>query len=173
MPDIRRSTGPSRRWPLRRDLRFASVAVAAVLAACGGDDPSLVEPEPNAEVEPFVGTWDADVYTITSVADTTVVADIIEIGGSFTLNVQPSGTYTATLVFSDGETTLAFTEIGQLSVSGDIITFRPEQPPSDPAASEYTFLGAGHLRLEGPTEFDFNFDDQPETADALIELWRR
>lgn len=173
MPDIRPLTGTSRRRPLRRSVRFASVAVAAVLATCGGDDPGLVEPEPDPEVEPFVGTWDADVYTITSVEDTTVVADIIEIGGSFTLNVQPSGTYTATLVFSDGESTLTFVEIGQLSVSDDFITLAPSQPPGDPSTASYTFLDADHLRLEGPTEFDFNFDDQPEQAEAFIEIRRR
>lgn len=171
MPDIRRLTGTDRPGRRRWSARLACIALTVAVAACGGDDP--VVPEPDEAIEPFVGTWDADVYTMTSVEDPSVVADVIGIGGSFTLNVQPSGTYTATLVFTDGENTLSFGEIGELTVGSGFITLRPTQPPADPSTAEYTFLSAEHLRLEGPSEFDFNFDGEDEAVESLIELRRR
>ncbi|MDH3270862.1 MAG: hypothetical protein OEN56_05995 [Gemmatimonadota bacterium] len=140
-----------------------------MLAACGDDKPE--EPEVDPAIAPFVGTWDAEVFTVTSVADPSIVADLIGIGGSFTLNIQPSGAYTATLVFSDGETTVPLVEFGSLGVAGNFITLRPNG--GDPATSQYTFVREDYLRLEGPTEFDFNFDDEPDPAEAFIEIQRR
>lgn len=151
-------------------IQTACIALLVALTACGGDDP-VVDPEPDEAIAPFVGTWDADVFTVTSDADPTIVADLIDAGGSFTINVQPSGTYTATLVFSNGDTSVPLVEIGQLSVTDDYITLRPTG--GDPATSDYTFLSDDHLRLEGPTDFDFNGDGELDPAQAFIELWLR
>lgn len=144
-----------------------SVLLGVLLVACGGGGGGngIVEPDP--AVVPFVGTWDAEVFTLTSVADPDIVADLM-VNGSFTINVQPSGTYTATLWFGGVQVGV---EIGTLSVAGGFITLRPNG--GDPATSEYTFLEEDYLRLEGPTEFDFNLDEELEPADALIELQRR
>lgn len=139
--------------------------VIGLLAACGGDS-GLTEPDP--AVQPFVGTWDAEVFTVTSDADPSIVADIM-VNGSFTLNVQPSGAYTATLIFGG---ILLGPEIGTVTVnSGSTLTLFPTG--GTPATSNYTFVRDDYLRLEGPTEFDFNLDEVLEPAQAFIELQRR
>jgi len=142
------------------------VAAGLLAAACGGDDP--IEPDP--AVAPFVGIWDADSLTITNEdPDTTIVANILEFG-SFFINVEASGQYTATLNFGGA----AIPEIGQLSVSGGTMTLTPSYPAGrSPATSTYSFLADDFLILDGPTEFDFNLDGTPEPAQAHFELQRR
>lgn len=148
----------------RRTLRtMTTLALLACLTACG-DDPQ--GPVLDPDVRPFVGTWDAEVFTVTSVADPSIVADLME-DGSFNINVQPSGTYTATLTFGG----IPLVEIGMLSVDGDQITLDPNDGP--PASSLYEFLADDYLSLEGPTDFDFNLDGTPDPAEAYIEIRKR
>jgi hypothetical protein len=139
--------------------------VALTTSACGED--SVIGPVENPEVEPFVGTWDARVFTVTADADTSIVADLIE-NGSFVINVQPSGTYTATLVFAGLS---PIVEIGQLSVSGGFLTLRPNQTPSCPVAPQpYEFTRSDYLVLgPGPTCFPFR-PGELDPGQAYIEL---
>lgn len=162
-----RRTGRTVKWAA------AVVAAAVALGACGGSSTEL-PPDP-PDVEPFVGTWDAQVFRVTSDADTSIVADLIEIGGDFTLNVQPSGQYTAQLSFTvtDSLGIQPFVEIGEMSVSNGFVTLRPTVPPGSPASSAFTFVREDYLRLQGPTEFDFNLDEEPDPAQLLAELQRR
>lgn len=146
-------------------LGMITVSLALVACGGGGEDTPFV---PNEAIQPFVGTWDAEVFTVTLNADTTIVFDVTE-DGSFDLNIQPSGLYTATLVFGS----IPLVEIGQLSVEGNFVTLRPNAPDTSPATSAFTFIRDDFLRLLGPTEFDFNLDGTPEAAEALIELQRR
>jgi len=151
----------------RREMTWLpAVLLAVAVAACGDDDtPDPVGPDP--AIAPFVGTWDAEVFTVTSDADPNIVADLME-NGSFFINVQPSGTYTASLEF--GGIPLS-PEVGMMTVSGDVITLNPSG--ADAATSEFTFVSEDYLRLEGPTEFDFNLDGELEPAQAFIELRKR
>jgi len=152
---------------MRRVSKVRSlIAFAVAAAAACGSTETTVGPEPNDEIEPFVGTWDAEVFEVTSDADTTIVANLTE-NGFFTLNVQPSGTYTATLVFGDLDPVV---EIGQLSVTGSVLTLRPNG--GEPGASQFTFLETDLLRLEGPTEFPFR-PPELEPGQAIIVLRRR
>jgi len=159
----------------RRDRAWTGGAWLAflALAACGGSENGLVDTEPDPAVQPFVGTWDAEVMTVTSDADTTVVADLIEIDGKFILNVQPSGQYTAQLSFAavDSLGIQPFVELGQVTVGQGFITFRPNG--GEPASSAYTFIREDYLQLEGPTDFDFNLDEEPDPATLYLELQRR
>lgn len=155
-------------------LRSTCVALLTAVAACGGTtDPAPVEDDP--AIEPFVGTWDAGVLTVTSDADTTIVADLIEIDGAFTLNVQPSGQYTAQLAFppADSLGIEPFIEIGQMTVTDGFLTLRPTTPPGPAVSSEYTFVSDDVLRVVGPTDFDFNLDGDPDPAELYIEMERR
>lgn len=103
-------------------------------------------------------------------ADTTIVADLVQ-NGSFVINVQPSGTYTATLVFA-GLTPIV--EIGQLTVSGGFVTLRPNQTPPCPVAPQrYQFTRSDYLILgPGPTCFPFR-PGELDPGQAYIELERR
>lgn len=171
-----RSLGMDHMWKRRIVRTTTWVAILAAAAACGGGDNGLLPTEPDEAIEPFVGTWDAEAFKVTSDADTTIVADLLEIGGSFVLNVQPSGQYTAQLAFTatDSLGIQPFVEIGQMTVGeGGFLTLRPTTPPGDPVTSAFTFIREDYLRLVGPTEFDFNLDGEPDPAELFTELQRR
>lgn len=144
-----------------------AVLLATSLGACGGTtEPTLDDPR-------FVGTWDADSLTLTNDAPPNQVANLLDTtySGSFVIVVEPSGQYTATLtVFGQSSP-----EIGQLTVtSSSTLTLAPSFPPGRPAASaSYSFQGDGDLTLEGPSEFDFNFDGIDESVQAYTHLVRR
>jgi hypothetical protein len=142
------------------------LAAALPASGCGGPSPSAVV-EPDPAVAPFVGDWNATEFTVTSVQDSTVFFDVTE-GGAFTINVQPSGAYTAIIEFPDLANPVV--EIGQLSVVGSSVTLRPQGGAA--ATSSYTFEGADRLILDGPTEFDFNRDGDLDGAEAHIVLER-
>ena len=151
---------------VRSGLRAAGTIVAAVLVAACGDDTSVnVDPT----VAPFVGTWDADSMTVTSDANPSVVANILDFG-SFFVVVEPSGRYTATLEVLGQSSP----ESGRLTVTGSTITLTPTFPPGQsPSVADYEFVADDYLILDGATEFDFNLGGTPEPAQAHIELQRQ
>ena len=150
----------------RRCDRLALGALLVIVAACGGDDG--VEPDP--AVAPFVGTWDATVYEIWPESDPDNVIDVLTGLGPFHISVEPSGQYTAVLEAGLG----AQVQIGQLSVIGSTIRQDVTTPPGEPpATATCQFTADDYLVLDGPTEFDFNFDGTDEAAHAHIELQRR
>jgi len=152
-----------------RSIRLAIMAVAALTAAACGKD-TITGPVANPDVEPFVGTWDARVFTVTADADTTIVADLID-NGSFVVNIQPSGTYTATLVYAGLS---PIVEIGVLAVSDGFVTLRPNQTaPCPPSPQRYEFTRTDYLVLgPGPTCFPFR-PGELDPGQAYIELERR
>lgn len=154
-----------RHGPRRTFSAHASaLALAALIfSACGE---TIVDPPTPGEFEAFEGTWDAEVFEVTSDADTTIVADLL-VFGFFTFNVQPSGTYTATLTYAG----VPVVEIGQLAVSGNSLIMRPNG--GDPSTSTFVFLQPDYLQLDGPTDFDFNVDGTLTPAQAHIEIRRR
>ena len=142
--------------------------VALVVAGgCGDDDP--VAPPRDAAVEPFVGTWDAEVFTVTSDADTSIVFDLFDdVSGAFFINVQRSGTYTATLTIGG----LARPEIGTLTVSDGFVTLTPNGGVG--AAAPFLFERDDYLAIgPAPTTFDFNFDGLTEPGRLYFEVQRR
>ena len=72
---------------------------------CGsGETP--IGPSTNPLLEPFVGTWDATALTVQSVADTSIVAGLLENGVSH-ITTYESGNYQSTIAFG-GAVTGAF-----------------------------------------------------------------
>lgn len=141
--------------------------VAAALAgssACGGD-PLEVDPA----LAPLVGDWEATTLTVTNVDNPAVSPDLIELGAAFDLNVQPSGQYTAILVFS----LQSSTEIGQISVSGSEVTLRPAFPAGQEPTTGTFSVTPTTLVIDGSTRFDFNLDGTSEPALAHFELVRK
>ena len=134
------------------------------MIGCGGSDgPTEVDPDP--ALAPFVGSWTALAMVVTSVANPSISPDLIQEGATFSLNVQPSGQYTASLIFLEQVST----EIGFITVSGSTVTLKRDYPTQSTSTANYRFQG-GLLILDGGTEFDFNLDGQPEPATAHFEL---
>ncbi len=147
----------------RRTGWFGAILVASVFAGCGSESLG-----PDEAVAPLVGTWDATGLVLTSVANPQVKADLIALGASFRLNIQPSGQYTAILLYAQQSST----EIGTLSVSGNAITMRREFPSRSTSAAVFALAG-DRMTMDGDSEFDFNLDGTPEPALAHFELVRR
>ncbi len=143
---------------------LGSVALLAGVAACGSDDPAGPEPD----LDPFVGDWEAVGLLVTSLDTPPVTADLIGSGAAFTVNVQPSGQYTAVLTFLG----IPQTEIGTLSRDGGELVFRREFPNADVSRSGYAFRG-DTLVLDAPTSFDFGLDGTAEEARLESKLLRR
>jgi hypothetical protein len=141
----------------------AVVAASLLFVGCGSD---AAGPDPT--LQPFVGDWDATKLVLTSVANPQVKPDLIALGASFRLNVQPSGQYTAVLIYAQQ----ASTEIGWLSVSGNTVTMARDFPTRSRSNAVFVISGS-RLTLDGDTEFDFNLDGTPEAAVAHFELSKR
>ena len=143
-----------------------ALGLAVLLGAGCGSSSSGPDAQPDPAIAPFVGDWTATEFRVTSSADPDQWFDVTD-GGAFSINVQPSGLYTAIVDFPDFPPVV---EIGQLSAVGTSITLRPQGGPA--ATSSFSFDGPNRLTLIGPTEFDFNRDFTAEPAEALIVLER-
>jgi hypothetical protein len=148
---------------LRR--RVAAIVLPLILGACSGDDAL----GPNASIASLVGDWRADRFVVRNKANPAQSAELIrDLGAQFTLNVQPSGQYTAVLVYQG----TPITEIGLLDVEGNEIVFTVSIPTPATSRARYTATSA-RLTLDGDTQFDFNLDGRPDPAEAHIELTKR
>lgn len=148
--------------PVARCFRWLTggpLVAALLLAGCSSGGVG-----PKTSIAPLVGDWQATALVITSVADPSIHPDLIQLGATFTLNVQPSGQYTAILVYNGQPKT----EIGQLSVRGDSITLSPSSTTSGSATTGTYSVDSSNLTIDGDTEFDFNLDGQNEPAKAHI-----
>ena len=144
-------------------MKRATVLWAAlVFAACGTSTDVEVDPA----VEPFVGVWDAVVFTVTGDEPPNTVFDVLMLG-DFWISVEASGTYTASLEFPGIPP-----EVGKLTVESSAqLTLRPNGGP--PAPSVYVFATPDSVILDGATRFDINADGTPEPGQAHIEIVRR
>lgn len=143
--------------------------VGCLLVASACDDPPEMGTEPDPAIAPFVGDWKAQELTLTSVADPSMAPDLVELGATFTLNVQPSGQYTAILVYLGQSQT----EIGTISVSSNVLTLHRDFPTPGTTPGTFEFLGPDRFLLDGDSEFDFNLDGESEPALAHFDMVRR
>lgn len=149
----------------RRTSPSFRLLLALAAAGCGGQDPL----GPDEQLADLVGTWRATRFQVTNVADPSVSPDLVDpsIGAGFTLDIQPSGQYTAILTFQQ----VANAEVGEMGREGDQLVLRVLEPCCRTDRLDFSLEG-GILTLRGPTEFDFNLDGEPEDATAVIELRR-
>jgi len=148
-------------WKISWSLLIALLAAAS----CSGDD----QLEPNSSLSQLVGDWDAIRFVVKNKANPAQAPELIrELGANFTINVQPSGQYTAVLVYQG----TPITEIGLLELDGGEVVFRVSYPAPGINRSRYA-LTAPRLVLDGDTQFDFNRDGSGDPAEAHIELNKR
>ena len=152
------------RWARGSNLRSVLIFAAFMATACSGDKST----EPDTGIAPFVGDWAAQSLVLTSQTNPDISQDIIQLGATFTLNVQPSGQYTAILLYSGS----SLTEIGTLEVSGTTVTQHATFPSAYTAAGVFSFEG-NHLILDSNIEFDVNGDGIKEAFLAHYDLVKK
>ena len=145
----------------KRLIRGLSLLLLS-LTGCG--DPAPTGPDPL--IEPFVGDWTATAFVLTSSVSDQVSIDLIQLGGTFDLNIQPSGSYTAILIYAG----LGQTEMGTISATANMVTLNREFPSRENEVSAYQFVGDTVLILDGDTEYDFDYDGQQDPALPHFEL---
>ena len=150
---------------MRTRLMKGLSLLSLTFLGCG--DPVPTGPDPL--IEPFVGNWAATAFVLTSSVSDQVSIDLIQLGGSFNLTIQPSGSYTAILVYAG----LGQTEIGTISVTATTVALNREFPTRENEVSTYQFVGDTVLILDGDTEFDLDFDGQKDPTLAHFELLRK
>jgi hypothetical protein len=147
-------------------IRLLLPFLTALLLGLGACKKDPVRPDPT--VQDLVGDWEATSLLVTSVAASSVSVDILAQGASFFINVQPSGSYTSSLVFQG----TAFPELGELEVDGDRLILRVQVATTGPRVDTAQFeLSGDRLEIQGPTLFDFNLDGlvEPATLDAVLQ----
>lgn len=149
--------------PRRNALRV--LLLLPLIVACGKD----TSVSPNPDLDFLVGDWEATRFVVQSKANPQTAPDLIKaLGTSFTLNVQPSGQYTAILVYQG----TSLTEIGLLEVDGSDLVFHVSVPAKGTSRSKLTRSGTT-ITLVGDTEFAFVAGADPQPATATIDMTRR
>jgi hypothetical protein len=140
----------------------AFFATVLLITGCGDDGTG-----PDPAVAPLVGDWSAIELVMTSVANPDIAPELIGLGAAFKLNVQPSGQYTAVLLYA----MQSATEIGWVTLSGNTLTLNRDFPTRSVSTSIYSLSG-DTLTLDGDSRFDFNLDGTLEDALAHFVLVR-
>lgn len=141
---------------------LAALLFAATVATGCTDDVLSTNPA----VQPLVGDWNAFSIIIISAADPEVRTDLTT-EADFSLNVQPSGQYTAILL-NQGR---ADTEIGLLDVEGSEVVFFQDFPAPDTSRAAFLFRG-DTLHLEGETQFPFSQPGLGTDAFLVLDMVR-
>ncbi len=150
-------------WRRRAWAAWTIALMVSTQQACTSDS---VSPDPS--VQDLVGDWEATALVLTSVANPAVSTDLIARGGTFTLNVQPSGHYTAILL-SGGA---GAAELGLLSVSGSAISLRTTYPPPPDTATGTFSLSGNTLTIDAETEYAF-LNGLKELAKEHVQLVKK
>jgi hypothetical protein len=115
------------------------------------------------------GQWAATEFRFVSDPGATDTIDVLEEGGSLTLNLVGAGSYIVN-VSVPGEP--PETERGTLLREGEELVLISEDDPMDPTV--FTFIPFGdRLELEGESEIDFDGDDVDDPAIMEILLERQ
>lgn len=151
--------------------RILAAALVAALAACSSSSSPDTESETDLLAR-LAGTWDGTEMVLTSRdSDPEVTLDILGGGlgadASFTLELEESGRYTATLVVLDQPDE----ETGDIEITESAITLDPDGP--DPAVTGTWDLEGDTLVIQGETQFDFDLDGTNDPADLDLVLERR
>lgn len=147
-----------------RSPRLALVALLGLLVACGDDG---VSPDPTVSF--LVGDWEATRLEVAPVAAPEQSVDLRALGARFTLNVQPSGQYTASLSIPGLPPN---PEIGEMDVEGNELVFRPSSPPGPTSRASYTQPDDDRVIFTGPSEFDLDGDGSADEVILEVEIVR-
>ena len=129
--------------------------------------------------EDFEGFWEATSYTVTSDADPQISIDTIDEGATFVFDVNATGEAIGTAfipaAFAGQDTT--FEDFGasfELIYQNEMaIVFTPEEPPFlTNTQGSFTLVGDTFTLTDENAVFDFDGDQVPEPADAVVVMER-
>ena len=123
----------------------------------------------NESMAEIAGDWTATVANFSRAAAGPVLeVDIVAMGGTASLVIQPNGRFTFTWQLP-GEAPVVTT--GQMAFDQDLLVVAEDSNPGD-----WEFFGImfmmNNMSLNGPAEYDFDGDDIAEPAFLTLDLMR-
>ena len=160
-----------------KSLLYVSILfLACGLVGCSSDDgDNGTDPDPIV-IADLAGAWDCTQFLAVSTDDPQVQFELIALGGSLAVTVQPDGSFVgeASIPDSDSGTPFDVPFGGTFSlVSQTVLSmqFAVEIPPFlENGTAEFTLVGNTMTLHQEVTTFDFDFDgqDDPATFDATL-----
>ncbi len=148
-------------------MKTSSLGIALLASVALGCSDSAAGPGPNGEATPalLAGTWVGSSYVVTSVANSSLSADLFDMGMTLTLTFTETD-YTGVSTFP-GDPDENFS--GTYTISGLVITTVEVGIP-DPEVFGYTLVGS-LLTMSGVDEtydFDNNGVEEPATFVMIL-----
>jgi len=125
--------------------------------------------EADAAIVALAGTWEAAVFEFTSQTEPPVVRDLIEEGGSATLDLSINGAYTLTVVPPGEEEDVTR---GFMVVEGSVLLVSDTSVPGETTAYGMSFDGDTLTLTTTEVGFDFNNDSVSDAATLRLVLER-
>ncbi|HWP38708.1 MAG TPA: hypothetical protein VNL18_14275 [Gemmatimonadales bacterium] len=143
---------------MKRSGWLTTGLLAGAALACGDTT--------GVSTDSLVGTWNATKFEFSNPANSAQKADLVALGGSFTLTIAASGSYTATFQEPGGA---AETVTGTISVQGDTLTVS-ESGQGSPTRFRASRSGNTLTLDSSDEEFDFDDNGTEEPARLVIVL---
>lgn len=140
-----------------------------LLASCSDDEGEFPLEGTVLSMDDIAGNWAATMAKFSATAIGPAVAiNVIDSGGSVTLNIQTNGRFTLTTTLPG---TVNQVDTGQLGFDEDLLVVIYDEDPDD-----YELFGIqlvnDMLFVTGPAEFDLNGDGLDEAARVEFEFER-
>lgn len=151
-------------------LYLSILLVACGLGGCTSDDSDNGSDPPQIEIADLAGNWNCTVFLVTNANDQTEQFELIAMGGSLFVAVEPDGSFAGEASFPDPDTGVpfvvpiggTFSLVSQTELS---VQFLVEFPPFlENDTVEFTLSGNTLTLHDEVTTFDFDFDEVEEAA---------
>lgn len=154
----------------KNSIRASAFWLTALLgvAAVGCQENNQIL-EADAEIIALAGTWNVEVFEYTSATEPPVVRDLIQEGGSATLDLTTNGAYTLTVVPAGGQPDVTN---GFMVVEGSVILVSDTSVPGETTAYDLSFNGETMTLITTEVGFDFNNDGVSDAATLRLVFER-
>lgn len=156
-------------------LCVSTFLFACGLVGCSSDDFEGPEADPIV-IADLAGTWTCTQFLAASTVDPQVQFELISLGGSLTVTVEPDGSFVGQGSFPDPDTGIPVVVpfAGEFDLASQtllVMDFVVDISPFlEDGTSEFTLVGNTLTLHQEVSTFDFDFDgvDDPATFDAIL-----